>query len=118
MLDGAKNNFEFFFTGVKPNKSLSASSSNLLEFSPKPLDLTKTQKFETSFSWHWENFLGVFDVDRHVWKGFNVIWHSTTSDDYLRYLILCDEKKKLKHTWRQKFSIVVTRISPDCASSA
>ena len=50
MLDGAKNNVDFFFTGVKLNNSLSASSSNLLVFSLKPLDLTKTQTFETSFS--------------------------------------------------------------------
>ena len=55
---------------------------------------TKNQKLQTGFSGHWTFFdilLGRSDLD---WKGFNMIYHSTHSDNYLLYLILRENKKK------------------------
>ena len=49
------------------------------------------------FSRHWENFVISFELE----KGFNVMQHSTLSDDYLWYLVLHEKAKKKKKADRQ-----------------
>ena len=61
------------------------------------LNKTKNKQIYPCFSRHWKVFLeNFYDRTNHDLKRFNMIYHSTHSDDYLWYLILREEQKKKK----------------------
>ena len=57
----------------------------------------KSQKLQTGFPRHWEEFLKIFNAVRITTERALMIYHSTQSDDYLWYLILrVKQKEKTK----------------------
>ena len=56
----------------------------------------KSQKLQTGFPRHWEEFLKIFNAVRITTERALMIYHSTQSDDYLWYLILRVKQKEKK----------------------
>ena len=81
-------------------------------YSKLQIKTTKTPNFQTVFSQDWETFLKILKSrSNRDWKGFNINYHCTQSDDYLWCAKISEfaqkkdkKKKKLKLHLNTKLS--------------